>query len=310
MTNFVQGFLFDDFAIRGAMVSLDSVWTQVHQHQSLAAPVKRLLGETLAATTLLAHHSKFDGDVVVHIENLDKHDSRTSPLDLVVAKCGLMQGVDGVTGLIETQLGVSATARLLDGADAATITDQSVLLSQNMRCVVSFEPRSQHLQRYQSIIDVSAAATIGAALQTYMTDSAQIPTQFYLSVNTNSPEPQVRGILLQQVAGEGGQTIASSDEDWRRINLLAHTLRPNEMHESSMIDLLSKLFWQEKVRVFEPQAVQFHCSCSLGKVKNMLISLGEKELYETLEAEKIIAVRCEFCGQNYRFDSVADVMAA
>jgi hypothetical protein len=41
---------------------------------------------------------------------------------------------------------------------------------------------------------------------------------------------------------------------------------------------MNRLFWEETIRVFEPQHPQFHCSCTREKVGNMLKMLGQPEV--------------------------------
>ena len=47
--------------------------------------------------------------------------------------------------------------------------------------------------------------------------------------------------------------------------------------------------------------LRFGCSCSRERVANMLQSLGEEEARAAAEATGQVEVRCEFCGQEYRF---------
>ena len=56
----------------------------------------------------------------------------------------------------------------------------------------------------------------------------------------------------------------------------------------------------------------FACSCSRERVEAMLVSLGQAEADAAVEAAGGQAqVRCEFCGQSYRFspDEIASLFA-
>ena len=82
------------------------------------------------------------------------------------------------------------------------------------------------------------------------------------------------------------------------------TAMSDEMVNLSAEELLTRLFHEEGVRVFEPRPLSFACSCSRARVEAVLRSLGREECEETLAAEGQIAVTCEFCNHAYRFDRV------
>ncbi len=55
------------------------------------------------------------------------------------------------------------------------------------------------------------------------------------------------------------------------------------------------------MRLFEPSAVSFCCSCSRERTRAALASLGRAEIEELLEELGSITMDCEFCNQQYRF---------
>ena len=59
------------------------------------------------------------------------------------------------------------------------------------------------------------------------------------------------------------------------------------------------------MRLFEPRALAFGCSCSRERVATMLHSLGRDEVEAALAARgDEIEVICEFCAQRYHFDRI------
>jgi molecular chaperone Hsp33 len=68
--------------------------------------------------------------------------------------------------------------------------------------------------------------------------------------------------------------------------------------------LMHRLFWEETIRVFDPQQPMFHCSCSREKVGNMLKMLGRPEVDSALADLGKLGIDCDFCGQHYEFDKV------
>lgn len=94
------------------------------------------------------------------------------------------------------------------------------------------------------------------------------------------------------------------DEHYNRIALLAATLTREELLTLNVDDILHRLFWEETLRVFEPQRPRFACTCSRHRVANMLLSLGREESDSLIEERGNVEVGCEFCGAQYRFDAV------
>ena len=64
--------------------------------------------------------------------------------------------------------------------------------------------------------------------------------------------------------------------------------------------LLHRLFHEESPEILTQRPIRFGCSCSRERVESMLQSLGEEEATAAL-ADGVAEVRCEFCGQEYRF---------
>ena len=67
---------------------------------------------------------------------------------------------------------------------------------------------------------------------------------------------------------------------------------------------MRRLFWEETLAVYDPAPCAFRCSCTRERVAAMLVSLGEREVDETLEEMGGIHVDCEFCNKSYDFDMV------
>jgi len=122
------------------------------------------------------------------------------------------------------------------------------------------------------------------------------------------------GLLIQRLPVEGAgnlQGAARRNEDeigineaFNRIALLAATLTREELLSLPSDQILHRLFWEETVRVFEPEAPRFACTCSRERVRNMLRGLGREESESLIAERGEVEVGCEFCGLQYRFDAV------
>jgi len=86
-------------------------------------------------------------------------------------------------------------------------------------------------------------------------------------------------------------------------------VRDKELLEMDTQQLLQLLYHEEPVRLYEPLAVAFRCSCSRERTLNALSSINPAEIEELLEELGCITMDCEFCNQQYRF-SREDLAAA
>jgi molecular chaperone Hsp33 len=111
--------------------------------------------------------------------------------------------------------------------------------------------------------------------------------------------------MLQRLPAEGGHDSARDEDAWPRVLQLTATLGAAELLAAAPEQLLYRLYHEETVRLFEPRALAFGCSCSRERVESMLRSLGRDEVEAALAArDGEIEVICEFCAQRYTFDRI------
>ncbi|MCV5991786.1 Hsp33 family molecular chaperone HslO, partial [Escherichia coli] len=65
------------------------------------------------------------------------------------------------------------------------------------------------------------------------------------------------GMLIQVIPDGTG-----SPDDFEHLEQLTNTVKDEELFGLEANDLLYRLYNQDKVRVYEPQPVAFHCGCS------------------------------------------------
>ncbi|MEQ8206475.1 MAG: Hsp33 family molecular chaperone HslO, partial [Woeseia sp.] len=130
----------------------------------------------------------------------------------------------------------------------------------------------------------------------YYERSAQIPSHLSLLAG-----PTVAGgVLLQQMPGSD----ELDEDDWRRLGMLAATLRPEDIRDGVGINLLSQLFAGDDLRVFAARDAVFRCRCTRERTEDVLRMLGEQEATESVQADGVVDVTCEYCGRNRRFDEI------
>ncbi len=264
-------FLFDGSNVRGELVQLDHTWQALQARTDYPAPVRQLLGEAAAATALLAATIKFDGSLTLQAQG-------GGPLDLLVVECSGKR----------TLRGLARWSGEVEGLDFAALVGSG-------RLVMTIDP-GEDSERYQGIVAIEGNS-LAECLQGYFDRSEQLPTRLWLSVDGE----RAAGMLVQEMPASG--PVEDADM-WDRVTTLAATVTRRELLGLAPRDLLRRLFHEERVRVFDPQAWRFECRCSRRRVASMLESLGRAELQDILSEEGTVAVDCEYCSASYRFDAV------
>ena len=315
----VHKFLFEGLPVRGLLVKLTDCWQEVLKRRAAnkdtgAYPpeVRALLGEMTAAAVLMQTNIKFNGALVLQIFG-------DGPLKLAVVE-------------VQADLSLRATAKVV-GEPNLTVAhsvdpDPQALGYQlsdwvNVRnqgkCAITLDPKTKFpgQQPYQGVVPLfddhgQPIEKLSEVLEHYMLQSEQLDTKLVLAANGEV----AAGLLIQRlpVKGQGnleGQIDFSANEDeiglnehYNRISLLASTLKAEELLTLDADTILRRLFWEEQITRFEPDAPSFACSCSRERVGNMLRGLGVAEIDSILAERGDVNVGCEFCGAQYDFDPV------
>ncbi|MGZ8295225.1 MAG: Hsp33 family molecular chaperone HslO [Telluria sp.] len=286
----LQKFIFENAAVRGEFVELSDTWREVQARHSYPPAVKTVLGEMLAAASLLSANLKFNGSIIMQIHG-------DGPVKLMVVECDSNQRM-------------RATAKLAEHAQVEDNATLSALLnvSGNGRFVITLDPNDKMpgQQPYQGIVPLDGE-DMATVIENYMLRSEQLDTKLWLGADAHVS----RGLLLQKLprhSGKDDQTKQASEaedlETWNRAVMLASTLKQEELLSTDIQTLINRLFWEETIRVFEPVHPHFHCSCTREKVGNMLKMLGTGEVEAALEDLGELEINCDFCGKHYAFDKV------
>jgi molecular chaperone Hsp33 len=300
-------FMFEKYQVRGQIVRLESAWTEVaqrhqqHEGRDLAPTVRYRLGEMSAAGLLLAASLKFDGGLVMQIQG-------AGPVALFVVECE-SNGTYRATVKLRPGAHVPHDASLNDlvnqnqaGKFAVTLVPQRGSGSAEDDVHSGRKPASQAALTvpYQGIVPFEGD-TVAEVLERYMERSEQIPTQLWLAADDHA----AFGLLLQRMPQQGGKLPADFDEDgWRRVTTLAQTLTREEMLQLPVEAILKRLFWECPMTPLEQRKPSFACTCSRDKVGAMLKMLGRPEVDSILAERGEVAVKCEFCNNDYHFDAV------
>ncbi len=302
-------FLFEGLPVRGIVVRITDAWTEILRRRAAntqtgayPVPVTEMLGEMLAAATLMQSNIKFDGALVMQIMG-------DGPVKLTVAEIKpdlSLRATATITGDVAPDAGLSAMVNVGNGG----------------RCAITLDPRERlpGQQPYQGVVPLfgdhgEPLDKLSDVLQHYMLQSEQLDTTLVLAAN----DTVAAGLLIQRLPLQGAGNLDAEgrrlhedqigrSEDYNRIATLASSLTREELLSLDVDAILHRLFWQEDVLRFAPQPTDprphFACSCSREKVGAMIVGLGEEEAASILAERADIEVSCEFCGMQYRFDAI------
>lgn len=275
----LRRFLFEDAPLRGHWLRLEDSWRAAREHQFHPAAVTALLGEALAAVTLLGAALKFRGTLTLQVRG-------NGLLPLLIAQCTHDRRLRGV-------------AQPREGAivpDDASLAD----LVGDGQLVVTVD--NEEGMPWQGIVPL-VGGSLSACLERYFETSEQLPTRLVLAADGH----RAAGLLLQKLPspeGMGEGEEGRRRDLWDEAALLHATLGGRELLDTEADVLLHRLFGEHDLRLFEGESVAFGCRCSAERVADVLRSLGEAEAMDIIAEQGAISVTCEFCQRPYRYDAI------
>lgn len=269
-------FIFENSPIRGNLAHLNATYCDALQHQTLPRGLKNALGELMTASALLISTLKMEGALILQLQS-------KGILKLLVVECN-------------SDLEIRATAKwdkeLFDKTYARDKADAMFTqLIADGQFVITLDPKQG--ETYQGIVPIEGDS-IAEMLENYMLRSQQIDTSIWLHCD----ETQASGMLLQKLPNQQADDV----DMWNRVNQLASTISDNELTELAPARLLTRLFHEEEVRLFQPRPTRAFCSCNRQNVANMLMMLGQDEVESIIEEQGSIQIHCDFCNKHYVFD--------
>lgn len=266
----LRRFLFEEHGVRGEWVRLQDSWRDAKQHQHLVNDaVDSQLGQALAGVVLLSATIKFKGAMIMQI-----------------------QGAGDLKALVAQSTNDRKIRGLVRSEEVVSGDNLKQMIGEGGRLVLTVE--SESAEPYQGIVGVTEDSLAGV-LTTYFNQSEQLDTRVWLFAS----KTHAAGLFLQELPGE-----TRDKADWERIVMLANTVTEAELLTLDCEVLLNRLFNEEKVRLYEPEEVEFSCNCSRPKIAGTLTALGRAELEAILAEREHIEVDCQFCGACYSFDKI------
>jgi molecular chaperone Hsp33 len=291
----IHRFSFANAPIRGQWVRLSDSLAEAFRRQPHPEPGRRLLGEMLAAVTLMADGIKFQGAVALQSRG-------NGPVGTALAECRhrhLLRGIVRWNEPGESDGSLPTNAGHLGNEPAL-----SSLLGEGQMAIslIPDAERSPDAASYQGIVALTGDS-LARNLEEYFANSEQLPTRLFMAFE----DDRVTGLLLQRLplADESAEmTVSLRDDLWREVELLAETVTPEELAQLPIEDLLYRLFHEHAVTVHPGRNLEFSCTCSRERAERMLQVLPKEEIIELLDSQGMVDVTCEVCGAKYEFDRV------
>jgi molecular chaperone Hsp33 len=267
----VRSFFFEQLDIRGVWVQLGAAWHEMTAGRAYPGPVLELLGQLAGVTTLITANLKQAGRLTFQLRG-------DGDVSLLVMDCDEQLRLRGMARAPSELSAGHLPALLGDGALTLTLD------TADMR------------QPYQSHVPLQGD-TLAAVFEHYLAQSEQAPTRLWLAANHDT----VGGLFLQALPG----AAARDPDGWNRVQILADTVRAEELLGLGAIKLIERLFPEEDVRVYDPRPVSYHCPYDPDKIYSMLRSVGRVECEAILAEQGEIRVHDDICNHEYVLDAAA-----
>lgn len=158
---------------------------------------------------------------------------------------------------------------------------------------ITIFPEGNAKDRWQGIVPLGTKSVAGA-LENYFSDSAQLPTRFFIMSDTSG---SVAGGIMLQIIPE----IPGNLDSLEHLSILASTITADELFSLSNHEILGRLFAHEEVRVLPSKPVAFRCICSKKRCEQTLMSLDRRDLESLLKEQGHAKMVCQHCGHEYEF---------
>lgn len=183
-------YLFENFAVRGELVTVSETLQQILENHDYPQPVKNVLAELLVATSLLTATLKFDGDITVQLQG-------DGPMNLAVINGNNNQQMRGVARV---------QGEIPENADLKTLVGNGYV-------VITITPSEG--ERYQGVVGLEGDTT-AACTEDYFMRSEQLPTRLFIRTGDVDGKPAAGGMLLQVMPAQNANRTTLTTGDANR----------------------------------------------------------------------------------------------
>ena len=288
LKNHVIPFQLGKNAVRGNIVRLQTVVSEIVKRHEYPANVETLFADTLTITACLGSRMKHDG--VFTIQAKGTGDVNTLFSD--ITSDGFLRGY---VGLSPDFTNIESNLNSLMGSGHVSFTlDQG-----------------KYTKRYQGIVSLEESS-MSKTTELYFNNSEQLETKFfnfnYFDIEKSNRKKLFSAglIMLQKLPVKNNFEEEINEEAWQNSLNFLSTLDKEEFLSISLTseEILYRLFNELEVTVYDEIIIQDNCRCSEEKIKLAIKKLSKKELKKIEDQNGNVKVVCEFCKTERIFPSL------
>ena len=287
LNNHVIPFQLGNNKVRGNIVRLQNVVSEIIKRHEYPANVESIFADTLTITACLGCRMKHDG--VFTIQAKGTGDVNTLFSD--ITSNGFLRGYVGLSsGFTNMQSNLKS---LMGSGHVSFTLDQG-----------------KYSKRYQGIVSLEES-NMSKSAELYFNNSEQLETKFltfnyYDFKKSNRKKLFSAGlIMLQKMPDKNRFDKEINEEFWQNALKFLSTLGKEEFLSTKLTseEILYRLFNELKIKVFDKIIIKDQCRCSEEKIKLAIKNLSKKELEEIADQNGNVKVVCEFCKTERIFSS-------
>ncbi len=279
LNNHVIPFQLGNNSIRGNIVRLQTVVSEIVKRHQYPTNVESLFADTLTITACLGSRMKHNG--VFTIQAKGTGDVHTLFSD--ITSDGFLRGYVGLNARFKS---VESNLNSLMGSGHVSFTlDQG-----------------KYSKRYQGIVSLEKQ-NMSKITELYFNNSEQLETKFltfnYYDINISNRKNLFSAglIMLQKLPVKSSFDKESNEEIWQNSLNFLSTLGKEEFLSTNLKseEILYRLFNELEITVYEEIIIRDQCRCSEEKIKFVVKNLSKRELKEIADKNGNVKVICEFC---------------
>ena len=287
LNNHVIPFQLSDNTIRGNIVRLQTVVSEIVKRHEYPANIESLFADTLSITACLGSRMKHEGVFTIQA----KGSGDVSTLFSDITSDGFLRGyISLISGFSNTESNLKS---LMGSGHVSFTLDQG-----------------KHSKRYQGIVSLEEPS-MSKITELYFNNSEQLETKFltfnYFDIEKNNRKNLFSAglIMLQKMPVKNSFDEESNEEIWQNSLNFLSTLGKEEFLSTNLTseEILYRLFNELEVTVYDEIIIKDQCRCSDEKIKFAIESLSKKELREIADENGNVKVVCEFCKKERIFAS-------